>query len=1402
MAATLQELKQVEWSNTKLRGSEDFSIWKSRITVFLKTRDAYRACTESDSANEAGANENAKNAARIRGDKIAMNVLISSVSDELIFELAEKNTAQEMWSSILNRFLKKDTATLHHLRQQFATTKMKETDDLEAHLNKLGELKFQIQGQLEGMNDDDKKKYVISDSEHIHYLLESLPKTQLWEAVSVTMRGNKQYDTMEAVKVKLRYENQRMATIKTEITSDNNNNEKVLNVNRQDKWRNKKNPKKTNRPFKHDNNNTPPRHCFRCHSTKHMLRDCPKPDTRTDDEKRAATERRKNRQNDPNFRCYMISAINTKTSVGTFILDSGSPSHFINDLSLLHEVESPKEGFSFQSFTNNFTCPARGKLKLQFGDAQPFILSQVYYKPGHSSILSELRLEDSGVVFETDPPRSRSARDSRDGKLLFTANRQASTHYQVSFKCEQLLPKDQTVLYMKDAKPENKAAVAHCRLGHPGVETLKQIIADDTYEFGQFKNCEQDIDKLFCETCVLGKLTKMPFPGTEKPRATTPYEKLHLDLWQSNVASKGRAVYALQIRDEFTKMISVKILKNKSDAPAQIKNFIAAVSNQYNSVVKGVQTDGGGELVSNEMKEFYASKGITLQWTPAHTPELNGIAEAGNKTVINMTRTLLLASKLPSHMWAEAAQTAAYLINRLPTRILGGKSPMEMLTGRKPNLAHLRTFGAWAYALNKGYKNKLDPRAAKYVLVGYSENQHGYRLAELEGQRITGKIIISRDCVFDETDVAMASASGIKPTPTTTPDKWTATNTNPDSLSGSTQAQNADTITPSPIPAAQPAKSEQTSPLTTPVPEHQQNAESTPAIPPPPQENTEESPPATTSDPAPPSRVFRSNRGVRQPYFATDGNENTLSGSVLLVDGLKTNLHLSDEEIRADPRWVAARKKETDALMQHGTWVEVELEDIPPDTKILSHIWTDIIKAKPDGTAVHKSRLCVRGDQQTEDTYSEIYSPVVNHAVTKLLFSIAAARNMKLLAMDVSAAYTQADLDRPIYMHSPTERGKIVLLRRALYGLKQSARLWNTRLDQVLSANNWSRSKIDDCLYFKSDRGVLSILVIYVDDVILATESQEVLDATKDLMESTFTMSSIKIPDTFLGVQVTLCKEGILLHQTDYVKRVLRHFKFDDAHPTATPSSITRLHKRTPDESVTNQAQYRSILGCLQFLAVQTRPDIAAATNAAAAYASDPSSIHLQALKRILRYLRGSSSMGLLFKWNQPLQLRGVTDSDWAGDTDTRRSTSGGLIYLTSAPILWWSTRQPITASSSTEAEYRAAHVCATNISWICQGLDDVGLTPDLPITVYEDNNSTIAIANSNNFTSKLKHIDVSIHLLKDYVAEGWIKFEHRPTNEMEADALTKPLSEELFVTHRTAMGMVSADSVSVSISV
>lgn len=499
-------------------------------------------------------------------------------------------------------------------------------------------------------------------------------------------------------------------------------------------------------------------------------------------------------------------------------------------------------------------------------------------------------------------------------------------------------------------------------------------------------------------------------------------------------------------------------------------------------------------------------------------------------------------------------------------------------------------------------------------------------------------------------------------------------------------------------------------------------------------------------------------------------------------------------------QWRLAMQTEYEALMDNGTW---DLADLPTDKKPINTKW--VFKTKKDvaGNIVkYKARLVGKGYAQRKgEDYQETYAPVIKHSSLRYILALAAKNGWLIEQMDAITAFLQGELPDEIYIRQPegfvnsNESTKVCRLRKAIYGLKQSSRVWNEKLDAALISLGLKQSDYDPCVYISIRDGQVLIVTVHVDDMLLISNNKSAIDGLKTNLNQKFKMKDLGPVTQYLGVRITRNEKGIMLDQTAYIEEVLQRFGMENSKSVQTPMNVSeKLSKdqcpTTEEETVKmSKIPYREAVGCLNYIAQSTRPDIVYAVNTLSRFNNNPGEKHWQGVKHLLRYLKGTANYCLRYTKEGSGEIIGFSDADWGANVDNRSSVSGFTFVAQNGAISWSSKQQHAVATSSCEAEYYSlSSACQEALWW--KGIRSQ-IQADKPITVHCDNQSAISDAKNESYKSKLKHVDIRYKFIMKNVKQGDINVEYISTEEQAADIFTKPLDKLKTQKFRTMLGVV-----------
>ncbi|KAJ9541256.1 hypothetical protein OSB04_027762 [Centaurea solstitialis] len=1029
------------------------------------------------------------------------------------------------------------------------------------------------------------------------------------------------------------------------------------------------------------------------------------------------------------------------TSYESWVIDTGSGNHICNHL---------------QGFTRRKTL-RKDRSNLRVGEGTPLIaeavgsyslslpsglvleLDNCYYIPNMiKNVLSFDLLVDQGFYYKYSYKMISVFKDNIfyfkatpvDGLYTVNLKDNNSEIYHISKRSKDI--EDQTYLW-------------HCRLGHINKKRVELLLKGGflgNFDYKPFENCE---------SCLSGKMTKQPF-NSENERATDLLEIIHTDVCGpfSHVARRGYR-YFITFTDDFSRYGYVYLMRHKSETFEKFKEYQNEVQNLLDKRIKFLRSNRGGEYLSDEFDNHLMECGIVPQLTPPYTPQMNGVSERRNRTLLDMVRTMMCHSSLPVSFWGHALETAAHILNRAPTKSVE-KTPYELWKGKKPNISFLKIWGCEVY-VKRPTSEKLKPKSDKCFFVGYPKTTVGYYFYNPE----ENKVFVARNGKFLE-------------------EKF---------LSLENTRKDVD---------LQIVDEESTTPVVEPEIQHN-NVE-------PQSEPIEE---VQTQD------LRRSSRIRQEPdrYLgflvsqdSGDLNEPTSYGEA--VSG-------SESE-----QWQEAMKAEMQSMYDNQVW---ELTDLPQHCKAVGRKWVFKKKTDMDGN-VHtfKARLVAKGFTQTHGIdYDETFSPVAMLKSIRILMAISAYFNYEIWQMDVKTAFLNGKLTEDVYMEQPEgfedpkNPNKVCKLLKSIYGLKQASRSWNLHFDERIKEFGFTKSEFEPCVYTKFSGSIVTFLVLYVDDILLIGNDVPTLQSVKSWLSKCFQMKDLGEAAYILGIKIyrNRSKRLIGLSQSTYIDKILKKFRMDESKKGFIPMqhgivlSKTQCPVSSQDQDKMKSVPYASAIGSIMYAMLCTRPDVAYSVSVTSRYQQNPGEPHWVAVKNILKYLRRTKEMFLVFGGTEDeISVTGYSDASFQTDRDDFRSQSGYVFTLNGGAISWKSSKQDTIADSTTEAEYIAASDAAKEAVWLRNFLSDLRVVASIsrPIDIFCDNSGAVAQAKEPKEHHKSRHVLRKYHLIREIIGRGDVRICKIPTEDNVADPLTKPLARVKHEAHANSIGMQYLEAIDESL--
>lgn len=416
--------------------------------------------------------------------------------------------------------------------------------------------------------------------------------------------------------------------------------------------------------------------------------------------------------------------------------------------------------------------------------------------------------------------------------------------------------------------------------------------------------------------------------------------------------------------------------------------------------------------------------------------------------------------------------------------------------------------------------------------------------------------------------------------------------------------------------------------------------------------------------------------------------------------------------------------------------------------------------------------------------------------MNRTLLALSAQLNWEIRQFDVTGAFLNGDLEETILMEPPqgltVPRNTVCQLVKTLYGLKQSSREWNKKLTGVLQEFEMKKSTQDPCLFYKKSREKILFLTVYVDDILIFSESIDEIQKLHDHLTQSFELTSQGSPEWILGINIKRDKENgtITINQEKHVQALLDEFNMSNCNPVSTPMNPgIQFNSTKPCES---PSRYKSLVGSLIYLSTVSRPDISSAVSILSRSLDTPTEEHQKAAKHLLRYLKGTQNLGIQFRRSPELNLECYADASFGSDSVDRKSTSGFLILLNGSPVSWASKKQQTVSLSTMEAEYIAMSLAIQEVIWIKGLFSELQIPFTSPVTLHEDNQGAIALSKDPKYHARSKHIDIKHHFIREQIQNNIVNVIHCESSKMLADIMTKPLPKDKFTHFVNQMHLLS----------
>ena len=961
----------------------------------------------------------------------------------------------------------------------------------------------------------------------------------------------------------------------------------------------------------------------------------------------------------------------------------------------------------------------------------------------------------------------------------------------------------------------------------------------------------------FCHHCPQGKLTVAQFPQQSMSRALVPLGRVCSDISGPHFKSSQHVIYYHVFVDECTGMRWAYTMPNKNSATIlrNFKQFLADVGSP-----QCFRLDRDAAFTCGDFRTLARDNQIRLEYCQPRRHAQNGLAERTVRSLNSMTRILLISSKLPDHLWPYALQYSVWLQNRLPSRdALLSKSctvPLTLYSGIVPNPSWFRVFGAVTYAINDAHhRAKLGPQAVRCRFLGYSTEvgkPSAICLAASGRPFYTRELVVDPEAISPPPDCAIFDEppSTWSSTPdSSTPDSQLYTPVHDPSVSRD--------VSTNPVPGRQPrvlvfnpVSLPSVGVLNLPASPPSVGAPSVGAVSDLPVPGPFTPPHSPPPSPAP---IRRSNRiaahnPAEHSVISAPANpvQPELPGAVDVTVNISPFAERSSEEhddpldicvaairqhesqvewekcveramvaafMKPEPKsykqamdlpgWADSMQREVNSMYEQDVWEEIRIADLPPNTTVIDSKW--VFKNKPGINAApdtQKSRFVARGDQ--EDDVADKYSPVGRMEAIRLMFTLAVIWDLECSVCDVPVAFLNAPIpaDKPqVYMHLPLgfkKSGYVVRLKKCIYGLQESPRLWNQMLHAYMQSLGFEQSKVEPCLYVKRKNGkAILFVLVYVDDLMTVGATEDVAEFENKMVER-FQVKQHGAITSYCGLEFHRDRSNRTgeITMEKFINKMLFNFALKDIKSTPLPykegNEVTapepayeKQHPITEAEKAkVAKVPYRNLVASLLWISTTVRFDISFVVKRLTQNYNSPKWEHWEAAKTVLAYLKGTSNIGIKVNANSTEQhtvkLETYCDADWAGDRATRRSTTGLLTLVNSTPISWRVCNQKSVATSTMESEYMGLAEATKETLYLRMLLAELNCPQEQATPIWEDNNPAICLSKESRYHARAKHVDIQYHFTRDTQHQGKTRILPCSTLAMLADILTKYVEREI----------------------
>lgn len=967
----------------------------------------------------------------------------------------------------------------------------------------------------------------------------------------------------------------------------------------------------------------------------------------------------------------------------------------------------------------------------------------------------------------------------------------------------------------------------HYKLGHVNEYALQKAIDNGSFLGISKKTIKQAIGK--CVICDVAKMRKRSCPKKSENRAKEVVERFVADTsgLQSVPTPSGVRGFSV-IVDDMSGYCDVRLIKHKSEVQDHISLFKAYAENLHEKKLKFLRTDNAKEyLLKKEFVEGLENSGVKLEQCCEYEHAQNGLAEREIGVLARLCQANLEQAGAPKWLWGEAMRHASIQRVLQPRKRLNFKTPFEIWHKKVPKVEMLKPWGCLAIAYSpKEKRKKLEPIGIRCIYLGIDASKKGYRLLHLKDK----KVIVTPNATFYE---------NLFPYKLKTLADYIVSRMVPGGvreLSSVNEKESEEEQTEYDIPfiPSQEKKQEQVLDSQATQPESVQDvpvpstpplvliSNRTPAPTPPLVLNRQSRSNSVSSfvtagrsashNDEMVSRLMRnfnpnSRRRPVQPVF--NGNvETTPNSQSSEQSGLHNDIidHIDDEycymmkegpltfkeamSLPSKVQYNAAAERELEAFKVNDVYELVPRNQVPSGDKVFTPRW--VFGKKWDDT--YKARLTVDGSRQKKGIhYFQSRAETLSLPLLRFMLTLIVMHKMKPFQFDVPNAFLQSPMDTPVFLSQPLgyidkeHPDWVWKLKKCVYGLKQASLRWRSTFHTFITTTlSFREIGYNTCAYtFSNEHGLVAIMLVYVDDFILACNSDEVMEMMVKHLVDKFRVKPLGVMRKYLGMDFKCEGDSITVNQPEYILKILDDLNFKNLTPLDNPQPEGLVDFDHVSEPYDSQS-YASVIGKLIWLSVCTRPDIMFYVSYYASFISKPTVKVWNHVVHLLRYLNTTKHMGIVISAKcVGNSFKCYTDAGHANECMQRRSVSGSVFFFLGTPIFWNSKKIHSVVKSAMEAEFIAMSEAAYECKYIQMICSEV-FSETMCIDMCSDNSAAISVSNGIGQIRKVKHLHTRFFIIRQMVDEGAIELRWVPTKENIADIFTKHIgSKRQFISLR-----------------